>query len=364
MVSPPASGTQGFFDGWNVGGPVASRELAFPVDLPETFDLRPFRRKDDRFVPDEVPSDRLIFFDLETSGLSGGAGTVVFLAAFARWNRGILSVRQHFMRDYPAEGEFLSACIGEIGDDSVLVSYNGKSFDEPLLRTRCILNRMRPFRIPHADLLYAARRLWRWSLPDCSLATVERALGRERGPDIPGEFIPEAWFSYLRNGSDPRVGMVMSHNAEDVVSLAAIAASCADAFARPLLRKDIDLGGLGRKLVEYDAEAALPVLRAAFKSGSGAAAWPLYRLLAVSGANGEAAEVLAAMEPSFAALSLRSGRAERGNRDLGEALEFAGAALTFASTEKKRAMAERRIERIREKMLRQTCCNLHFRSHE
>ncbi len=347
---PTTEGIPGFLAGWKIEGGLATRVTRYDIDFPDEIDLRPFRARGDAVTPDRAAKSDFSFFDLETTGLSGGAGTVAFLAAFGRFEGKALLVRQYFMRDYPDEPAFLERCRVELDSSTVLASYNGRTFDEPLLRTRFVVNRMRPVSGPHVDALHAARRLWRKRLPDCSLGTVEAALGRERGRDIPGELVPEVWFEYLRRGDDDRMGLVLSHNAEDVASLAAVVASAFDAFANPLARADVDLGGIGRKMLQYDPARAEPVLRAAFRAGCADAAWPLYRLLAREGRTAEADRVLAAMEPSFEAWSLRSGKAERVERDFAKALALAEQARAEATTESRVLAVERRIDRLRRKI--------------
>jgi hypothetical protein len=108
-------------------------------------------------------------------------------------------------------------------DASALVlSYNGASFDLPLYRTRCVLNGLKPSAPRYAlDLLHPARRLWRRSLPDCSLGSIERrVLGIERGDDLPGALVPEAYFRFLKEGFHRELALAMDHNAADVYALA------------------------------------------------------------------------------------------------------------------------------------------------
>lgn len=164
----------------------------------------------------------LAFFDLETTGLSGGSGTVAFLAAIGCMVGTDLQITQLFLADYPYEANFLQALLAELSDKPCLVSYNGLCYDLPLLRTRCILNGLSCQAFPmHIDLVYCARSLWRTSLPDRSLHTVEqRILGRQRHADIPGCLIPETWFRFLKAGAMSDLELVYQHNADDIISLA------------------------------------------------------------------------------------------------------------------------------------------------
>jgi uncharacterized protein YprB with RNaseH-like and TPR domain len=180
----------------------------------------------------------LLFFDLETSGLSGGAGTVAFLAAFGRLavtgRAGPktvmcrLRITQYLLLDYPGENNFVEALLGEFGggniaDSVTMVSYNGKSFDSQILKTRCLMNGIVPPEYRHADLLHPARRLWKRLLPDCSQATIETGiLGIDRTGDIPGAMAPEIWFAFLKHGeTEPLLG-ICEHNRRDIAGLAAI----------------------------------------------------------------------------------------------------------------------------------------------
>ena len=176
----------------------------------------------------------LLFFDLETTGLSGGAGTMAFLAAFgrlvldtARTNKKTytynLHITQYLLLDYPGEYDFVTAMLGEFKHNSIIVSYNGKSFDSQILKTRCLMNGIVPPEYRHADLLHPARRLWKTLLPDCCQASIETAiLGIDRTGDIPGAMAPEIWFSFLRDGETDALRGICEHNRRDIAGLAAI----------------------------------------------------------------------------------------------------------------------------------------------
>jgi uncharacterized protein YprB with RNaseH-like and TPR domain len=178
-----------------------------------------------------VPPESLAFFDLETSGLSG-AGTVAFLAAFGSL-RGLssprgragaeLSVTQYLLLDYPGEAGFLEALGAELEAAPTLVSYNGKTFDVPILRNRFSMQGIELPAFGHVDLLHSARRLWRRFLPDCSLGTVEReVLSVRREDDLPGAFAPDAWFGFLRDGDAAALLRICDHNLRDILGLASL----------------------------------------------------------------------------------------------------------------------------------------------
>jgi hypothetical protein len=183
-------------------------------------------------VPDlakqELPDiSDFLFFDLETTGLSGGAGTVAFLAAFGRLTLDKLCITQYLLMDYPGENDFLENVIAELKTEkSVIVSYNGKSFDSQIIKTRCLMNRMIPPFYLHVDLLHPARRLWKNIIQDCSQASVEaRVLGISRTDDIPGSLAPEIWFEFLKTGKTDRLMGICDHNKADIYGLAGILAA-------------------------------------------------------------------------------------------------------------------------------------------
>lgn len=189
-----------------------------------------FRNSDAVFCTERsIKLEQLLFFDLETSGLSSGAGTVAFLAAFGRYRHTdnlntALSVTQFLLLDYPGEAVFLEQIqmqLSDIESDPVVVSYNGKSFDIPLLRSRLVMNGLQPFAVKHLDLLHPARLLWKTILPSCSLTEIEKSvLDFDRGLDLPGSQAPEAWFAFLKNGTWDALDKICEHNAHDLHGLA------------------------------------------------------------------------------------------------------------------------------------------------
>jgi len=185
--------------------------------------------------PLPAPED-FLFFDLETTGLSGGAGTVAFLAAFGRFvPGGKLRITQYLLLDYPGENDFLDAVLGEFKNKkSVIVSYNGKCFDSQILKTRCLMNRIKPPEYFHADLLHPARRLWKNLIIDCSQGSVEtRILGLDRSGDIPGALAPEIWFEFLKTGETERLLGICDHNIADITGLSSILAAMVSIASDP-----------------------------------------------------------------------------------------------------------------------------------
>lgn len=177
----------------------------------------------------DLPHERLLLLDTETTGLAGGTGTHVFLVGLGFLARGAdgtraFVVRQYFLRHLREERALLHALDATLAGYDALVSFNGKSFDWPLLVTRFVLARQRAgagMRAwPHLDLLHPARRVWKHRLPSCSLGAIEReVLGIERGPDVPGALIPERYFRYLREGDPAPLLPILAHNEADIITL-------------------------------------------------------------------------------------------------------------------------------------------------
>ena len=192
------------------------REQTLPDDaLPDAF-CGAFDRKD------TLAPSRMLFFDTETTGLAGGTGTRAFMIGAADWHAGALRIRQLTMRTMAAEQAMLDAFRAWVHADTVLVSYNGKCYDAPLLATRYRLARQtNPLAgLPHVDLLYPTRRRYRGVYENCRLATIERQVLRiVREDDLPGSEAPAAWLSYLRGGSAQNLRRVLAHNHQDVISL-------------------------------------------------------------------------------------------------------------------------------------------------
>jgi uncharacterized protein YprB with RNaseH-like and TPR domain len=174
---------------------------------------------------DPMHHDRLLHFDTETTGLAGGTGTRAFMIGAADWQGGRLRIRQLTITTMAAETAMLRTFAGWLDEDTVLVSYNGKCYDAPLLATRYRLARL-PNPLAgrdHLDLLHPVRRHWKHEWPNCRLATAERQLlGVVREDDLPGSEAPAAWLTYLRGGSARNLRRVAAHNAQDLKSLAGV----------------------------------------------------------------------------------------------------------------------------------------------
>ncbi|NIR31841.1 MAG: ribonuclease H-like domain-containing protein [Gammaproteobacteria bacterium] len=169
--------------------------------------------------------DGAVFMDTETTGLSGGTGTLVFLLGLARRTPHALEITQLFLTGFRGEPAMLETAGRIVGGARVLVSYNGKSFDHPLLSDRYRLAGLPdPFAaLEHIDLLHATRRAFGKQWGECTLRAAERRLlAFRREDDIPGADIPEAWFRWVRRGAAADLGRVVRHNRWDVVTLVAV----------------------------------------------------------------------------------------------------------------------------------------------
>jgi uncharacterized protein YprB with RNaseH-like and TPR domain len=217
---------------------------------------------------------RWAFLDTETTGLAGGAGTYAFLVGVGSIDEEGFRVRQFFMRDFGDESSLLAALTGHLSRFDVLVTYNGKSYDVPLLETRYRMARARPpfARLAHLDLLHGARRLWKLRLDSCRLVDLEnQILGLEREGDLPGEMIPYCYFEYLRTHQAFQLVPIFHHNVMDIVSLACLTAVVPFAFRSPedaSLRHGADLVGLARWLAQAERyEEAVRLYRRAVDLG-------------------------------------------------------------------------------------------------
>jgi len=203
---------------------------------------------DDRPRPGVPTAGPLLFFDLETTGLSGGAGTLAFLVGCGFFDADGFHTRQFFLSGFEAEREMLDALTPLTARFGGLVTFNGRTFDVPLIETRYLFHRLEsPFaEMPHFDMLHPARKLWRrrniaqpshrerWSdgrpgdHASCALGALEEAiLGVERFDDVPGFEIPSRYFNYLRTGDLSPLAAVFEHNRLDLLSLAALTAIAA-----------------------------------------------------------------------------------------------------------------------------------------
>ena len=256
-----------------------------------------------------APPATWAFLDTETTGLAGGSGTYAFLIGVGSIGADGFRVRQFFMRDYAEEPSLLHSLAAYLARFDVLITYNGRSFDQPLLETRYIMSRARhPFAgMEHLDLLHGARRLFKLRLESCRLVNLEsRILGLEREGDMPGELIPYCYFEYLRTRRAFRLMPVFHHNALDIVSLACLTGVIPAAFRDPEhveARHGVDLLGLARWLqMSGRLEEAHRTMRRAI--GLGLADGHLFRALFETGAIEKKLGLETAALKTFTGLSL------------------------------------------------------------
>ena len=366
--------------------PVGSFVLRREVDCGENIEL-PQRMPDAAGVV--MPGmcggtayEDLLFFDLETSGLSGGAGTVAFLAAFGRLavtgRAGPktvlcrLRITQYLLLDYPGEYDFVEAMLGEFNAagkaaDVTMVSYNGKSFDSQILKTRCLMNGIVPPEYRHADLLHPARRLWKRLLPDCSQATIETGvLGIDRTGDIPGAMAPEIWFALLKHGeTEPLLG-ICEHNRRDIAGLAAIFSALVSIAHDPFgaaKKFNFDLEALALRWYEssrYEADTTLcatgqRLLRHAAETGHPRALLTYALTLLKERKYGEGREALCKAASSDNPLSIQAAAlralaidSEHRLKNPSQALSFTEQALKLLSPDSPRCQDfERRRQRLK-----------------
>lgn len=207
---------------------------------------------------EQIDLKRTIFIDTETTGLSGGAGTYAFLVGIGFFTEEGFRVIQYFMNELHSEKALLQQVNQVVNNFELMISYNGKSYDLPLLLSRNVLYRMTsPLAgVPHLDLLFAVRRLWKHRLRDCSLTTAEQAIVESnRMGDVPGYLIPQLYFDYIRNQDARGLKAVFYHNEQDLLSLAALATKACRVFQAPF-QEAVDVHDILSVGKVYDSLAA------------------------------------------------------------------------------------------------------------
>lgn len=229
---------------------VVTEHMAAPWGQGETLCAEAIRLIQGIDIDGDVPMDEILFLDTETTGLSGGAGTLAFLVGCGRFTGQGFTVRQYLMRDYPEEPSLLEQVAEELQGAKLLVTFNGATFDVPLLQSRFVMQRLREraFFPPHIDLLHAARRVYKLRIGRCSLTALEKAvLHEERAEDLPGSLVPEQYFRFLKTGDRALIEPILDHNRQDIVSLARLLVHMARLHQRPLdAGFEEDLFSLGR----------------------------------------------------------------------------------------------------------------------
>jgi len=212
------------------------REYSYPLEskfgkvrLAEWFEINPeilsVMFKDSSIK--KIDPGKFLYFDTETTGLSGGTGTIPFMLGFGFFEEGSFKVKIFVLNNLEEEGKFLDAVNSFLSENdfSATVTYNGKSFDFPLMETRYILNRKRfPLqKIPHLDFLPVARIIWKNTYESRRLGYLgDILLDISRDEDVDGSLIPSLYFSYLRSGNFFLIENIIEHNAMDIVGLSAL----------------------------------------------------------------------------------------------------------------------------------------------
>ena len=212
-------------------------EMMSNVSLPEDFDPR-----------------NILYLDTETTGL-GGSGTVAFLVGLGYLTDSGFEVHQFLMRDYDEERYLLRHVEEELNRFGTVCTFNGTTFDLPLLESRLLMNRFRRDCLdkPHIDLLHIARRLWRKRLTQCSLGRLEAMiLGKPREDDLPGSEVPQRYFTYLKTGREELLDDILTHNAQDIVSLCVLLTHMSRMYEHPeSIRYSEDVYSMGRALERF-----------------------------------------------------------------------------------------------------------------
>ncbi|MCL4508678.1 MAG: ribonuclease H-like domain-containing protein [Chloroflexi bacterium] len=314
-----------------------------------------------------LDANQFVFLDLETTGLSGSANSYPFLVGMARVQSGGLLVRQVFLTSPTREPALLRSIQSFCAGAQALVTFNGRAFDVPLLRSRATFIRSQ-LALPeeHIDLLNPARRLWRARLRSCALTNLERqVLDEWRAGDVPSALIPEFYYRFLHSGDAMPLQPVFEHNRRDVLAMVALAGVIARIHAEPAPPRmhpqdALSVGNLLVQAGQYDAAATsfrralLGYLPALARSE---AFWGLGRCLLQLGRNDDAREVflLAAQIGGPCGLQAAIWLAKFYEHRLvayDEAIQMTERALALSSTERARESLGHRLRRLRGKRYR------------
>jgi uncharacterized protein len=325
-------------------------------------------------------AEKWLFLDTETTGLSGGTGTYAFLTGIAWWDSGGLQVEQFLMRDFSEEHSVLLELAERLAQRPVLVTFNGKTFDWPLLESRYVMTRS--IRVPqlaaHLDLLHPARAVWKLRLGSVKLTELEehvldvKRLGWDRADDVPSNMIPQFYFDYLRGRSVAPLAGVVRHNRNDLRGLAALFGKLNE-----LLSSDehddeadgLDLFGLSRYLDHRGERRRAQVACVAARDRGlplafdGIARWELAKMAKRNGEHEAAIEIWEELSRDadwrMAACEELASFYERRRKDFPTALKYARLAIAALQkrTSKERCGGQsagdlRRFQRLKKKIER------------
>ena len=314
---------------------------------------------------------RCLFLDTETTGLSHGAGTVAFLVGLGFVEGDALIVEQYLMRDYGDEPELIDRLAARMDGFDCVCTFNGRSFDMPLLETRFTMCRMRErWRdLENLDLLAPSRRTWKLRLGSCRLCNLEaEILGMPREGDLPGGEVPARYFEFLKTGDESLLEDIIAHNRQDIATLSRLLARLCEITDRPEAQPDQrDLFSLGKAL---ERQGELKPARELYRLSAiprpagtlaaltgeriaGMANWRLAQLSRRAGDYDEARAILEQMlrrrqMPGRANIEL-SKLYEHKLNDNRRALEYALAAAEYPDAEEPERL-EKRVARLRNKL--------------
>lgn len=240
--------------------------------------------KDERLK--ELDLRRTLFLDTETTGLTGGTGTLAFLIGLGFFQGDAFVIHQLFMRDYSEERASLFLLKNLLDSFQFLITFNGRHYDIPLLETRFILSRTASGirEMPNFDLLFPSRKIWKGVYDNCRLVTLEsNLLGMNREDDIPSEWIPQLYFDYLRTGDAQKIYRVFHHNQMDILAMVGLTGRIHLVYhdpeaARP--RKGIEHFALGRLFWDHGSiEKAIPCFEVALNRCDDDLGWEVMKWL-------------------------------------------------------------------------------------
>ena len=314
---------------------------------------------------------RCLFLDTETTGLSGGAGTVAFLVGVGYVDGSELVIEQYMLREYYDEPELIERLAARMAVFDSVCTYNGRNFDMPLLQTRFTMCRMRDRwrELENLDLLYPARRAWKLRLGSCKLSHVEtEILGMARENDLPGSEVPARFFEFVRTGDESLLDDIVRHNCQDIATLATLLVKLCEINDSPQqLTDQRDQYSMGKSL---ERQGELKPAREMYRISArprpagtlaaltgeriaGMANWHIYLLCRRSADWDGAREVLEQMlrrrqMPGAACLAL-SKLYEHRLKNLPMALEYALQSVNWPDGESSELL-EKRVTRIRRKI--------------
>lgn len=308
----------------------------------------------------DVKKDRILFLDTETTGLSHGAGTVAFLVGVGYFEGNCFVVKQYLMRDYDEEPFLLQRVEEHLKEKDFLCTFNGASFDMPLLEARFTMQRMRPdLSHGHIDLLHVARRVWKMRLKSCRLGRLEEmVLGITREDDLPGALVPERYFAYLKTKDFALLEDILEHNGQDIVSLAHLLHRLCVLHQCPLTAQSReDLFSLGKV---YEKRGKTEGARQCYRAADGGNLSALARARIAEtyrreGNTHEAAreyrQMIACRQGGTGPLIAMAKICEHKTKDIPQALEYTRRAIMLAAEREDGEMAalQKRFERLMKK---------------